>query len=47
VVRAHPPGNRLVRIAAVMTVIPVQIRQAMAKVPKRQKKTDVVPVKYT
>ena len=47
VVRAHAPGDRLVRIAAVMTVIPVQIRQAVAKVPKRQKKTDVVPVKYT
>ena len=46
-VGAHSPRNRLVGIATVMTVIPVQIRQAMAKVPKRQKKTDVVPVKYT
>src|SRR5262249_16869651 len=47
VVRAHAPSDRLIRVAAVMTVIAVQIRQAMAKVPKRQKKTDVVPVQHT
>jgi len=44
VIAAHAPRNRLVRISAVMPVVPVQIRQAVAKVPKRQKKTDVTPV---
>src|SRR6266536_221697 len=41
---AHAPCNRLVGVAAVMPIVTVQIRQAVAKVPKRQKKTDVTPV---
>src|SRR5262245_1375280 len=44
-VGAHAPGNRLIGIAPVMPVIPVQIREAVAKIPKRQKETDVMPVK--
>ena len=44
VIAAHAPRNRLVRISAVMPVITVQIRQAVAEIPKRQKKTDVTPV---
>ena len=44
-VSAHAPRNRLVRIAAVMPIVTVQIREAVAKVPKRQKETDVMPVK--
>src|SRR6266496_4670556 len=43
-VGAHAPRNRLVGVAAVMPIVTVQIRQAVAKVPKRQKKTDVTPV---
>jgi len=34
----------LVLLAAVMSIVTVQIREAVAKVPKRQKKTDVTPV---
>jgi len=43
-VGAHSPRNRLVGVAAVMPIVTVQIREALAKVPKRQKKTDVTPV---
>ena len=46
-VRAHAPRNRLVRIAAVMPIVAIQIRQAVAKVPEWQKETDVMPVKNT
>src|SRR5262245_37964370 len=46
-VGAHAPGNRLVGIAPVMTIVAVQIRQAVAKIPKRKKETDVMPVQYT
>ena len=42
---AHTPGDRLVWIATVVTVIAVQIREAVAKIPKRQKETDVMPIK--
>ena len=44
VVTTHPPGKRFVRVAAIMAVIAVEIGKAMAKVPERHKKTDVVPV---
>src|SRR5882724_7204093 len=43
-VGAHSPRNRLVGVAAVMPIVTVQVRQAVAKVPKRQKKTGVTPV---
>src|SRR5215831_12795220 len=43
-VGAHAPRNRLVGIAAVMPIVTVQIREAVTKVPKRQKETDVTPV---
>src|SRR5262245_48001394 len=43
-VSAHAPGNRLVGITSIMPVVSVQIREAMAKIPKRQKETDVMPV---
>jgi hypothetical protein len=46
-VGAHPPCNRFVGIAPVMPIIAVQIREAVAKIPKRQKETDVMPVQYT
>src|SRR5262249_18974213 len=46
-VRAHAPGNRLIGIAPVMSVITVQVREAMAEVPKWQKETNVMPVKNT
>ncbi len=44
VITAHAPRNRLVRIATVMAVVAVQIREAVAKVIERQKETDVMPV---
>ena len=44
VVTAHAPGKRLVRVTAIVPVIAVEVGKAMAKVPKRHKKTDVVPV---
>src|SRR6266545_2706573 len=47
VITAHSPRNRLIRIAAVMPIVSVQIRQAMAKVIERQKETDVAPVENT
>src|SRR6266550_4653497 len=44
VITAHAPGDRLIRISAVMSVVAVQIREAVAKVIERQKETDVMPV---
>src|SRR6266700_6578379 len=44
---AHAPGNRFVGIAPVMPIVAVQIREAVAKIPKWQKETDVMPVEYT
>src|SRR6516164_7669270 len=46
-VSADAPRNRLVRIAAIMPIVAVQIRQAVAKIPKWQKETDVMPVENT
>src|SRR5262245_48625387 len=46
-VGAHTPGNRLVWIAAVVPVVTVQIGEAVAKIPKRKKETDVMPVENT
>ena len=43
-VGAHTPGNRLVGIASIMPIVAVQIREAVAKIPKRQKETDIMPV---
>src|SRR5207247_2590529 len=45
VVRAHAPCNRLVWVAAVVAIVAVQIREAVTEIPKRQKETDVMPVK--
>ena len=42
---AHAPGDGLVGIAAIVPVVSIQIREAMAEIPKRQKETDVMPVK--
>src|SRR5262249_23747257 len=46
-VGAHTPGNRLVWIAAVVPVVTIQIREAVAKIPKRKKETDVMPRENT
>jgi len=46
-VGAYTPGNRLVWVATVVPVVTVQIREAVAKIPKRQKETDVMPVENT
>src|SRR4030095_1229131 len=46
-VGAHAPGNRFFGIAPVMPIVAVQIREAVAKIPKRKKETDVMPVQYT
>src|SRR5205814_9061781 len=47
VITAHAPRNWLVRIAPVMPIVAVQIRQAVTKVIEREKETDVMPVKNT
>ena len=44
-VTAHAPGEWLVRVAAIVAVVTVEIGKAMAEIPKRKKETDVVPVK--
>ena len=41
---AHAPGDRLVWIAAVVSIVAVQIRETVAEIPKRQKETNVMPV---
>jgi hypothetical protein len=46
-VSAYAPRNRLVRITAVMPVVTVQVREAVAKVPEWEKETDVTPVQNT
>ena len=46
VVTAYPPGERLVRIAAIVPVIPIQVGKAVTEVVKRKKETDVAPVEY-
>ena len=44
VVTAHAPRKRFVRIAAIVSVVAIEVGKAMAKVPERHKKTDVAPV---
>ena len=44
VVAAHAPGERLVRIAAIVPVKPVQVGKAVAEIIKRKKETNVTPV---
>src|ERR1700731_3534010 len=47
VVAAHTPGDRFVGITAIMPVITVQVREAMAEIPEADEKNDVVPVQDT
>lgn len=44
VVTAHALCHGFVRIAAVMTIVPVEIGKAVTEIPERKKKTDVGPV---
>ena len=44
VVTAYPLGERLVRIAAIVPVIPIQVGKAVTEVVKRKKETDVAPI---
>ena len=46
-VAAHSPSYRLVGVTAIVAVIAIQIRKAVAKVPKAEKESDVVPIKNT
>src|SRR5262245_26041737 len=46
VVTAHTPSNWFVRIAAIVTVVAVEIRQAVTKVPEPKQETDVVPIEH-
>src|SRR5215475_10011957 len=34
---AHAPGNRLIGIASVVPIVAVEIREAVAEIPKRKK----------
>src|SRR5947207_11112791 len=45
VVGADAPGERLIRITAIVPVIPVQVGKAVTKIVKRKKETKVTPVK--
>ena len=47
VVAAYAPGQRLVRIAAIMPVETVQVRKAVTEVVKRKKESNVTPVEDT
>ena len=44
IVTAHAPRHRLVRIAAVMPIVPIQVRETVTEIVERKKKTDVAPV---
>ena len=44
VVAAHSPGERFVRIAAEVALIPIQVGEAVAEVIERQQETNVMPV---
>src|ERR1051326_9571927 len=46
-VGTYAPRNRLVRIGALMGIVSIPVREAVAKIPKRQKETDGEPVKNT
>src|SRR5207247_6211402 len=43
-VAAHAPGNWFVRVSSIMPIVAVQITEAVAKVPERQKIHDKAPV---
>src|SRR5260370_34842924 len=44
-IAAHPPGDRFVRIRAVVAILAVQITEAVSEVEKRQEiKNNVTPV---
>ena len=43
-VAAYAPGNRFVRVRAVMPIVTVQITEAVTEIPKRQEKQYEPPV---
>ena len=47
IVAAYAPGQRLVRITAIMPVETVQVRKAVTEVVKRKKESNVTPVEDT
>src|SRR5438094_7282425 len=44
IVAAYAPGERLVRITAIVPIEPIQIGQAVPEIIKRKKETNVTPV---
>ena len=46
-IAAHAPSHRFLRVAAIVPIVSVQIGKAVTEIPKREKETDVVPVKET
>ncbi len=47
-VAAHSPGDRLIRVRAVMAIITVQVTETVAEIEKRQEIEDhVTPVKQS
>src|SRR3954449_1161635 len=46
-VDTYAPGDRLIRITAVVTIVTIQVRKAVTEIPKSEKETDVVPVQNT
>ena len=47
VITADAPGDRLIGISTVMSVVAVQVGKTMPEIPKRKKETEVVPVQNT
>src|SRR5215831_581225 len=43
-VTAHTPGNRFIRVGAVMTEVTIQVAEAMAEIEERQEKQHESPV---
>ena len=43
-VAAHAPSNRFIGVRSVMTIVAVQLTEAMAEIPKRQEKQYEPPI---
>src|SRR5689334_4371187 len=46
-VATHSPGDRLVRVGAIMAKVSVQVAEAMAEIEKRKEEEHVAPVNET
>ena len=44
VIAADSSGDRLIRVTSIVTVVTIEIRQAMTKIPESEQKQNVMPV---